>query len=58
MDWKRAVNWLISPLPPIFKDVGGTTTIAGGFKKVLIAVKVVIVLGIIYGGYKLFKVFF
>ena len=64
MDYRKLINWLVSPLPKIFtKDSKGVPlpdnpTIQDGFQKALIVVKIIGFSLIIYGVIKLYKLIF
>jgi len=66
MDWKEAVNWLISPLPNIFKtntkgepvqDLSLADKMQKGWKYLKVAFWSVLILAAIGAVYKMFQYF-
>ena len=64
MDYRTIVNWLVSPLPPVFEtDTKGNklayepNSLSSGLSKFILFVKVTIVLVILVFAYRIVKLF-
>jgi hypothetical protein len=63
MDYRKIINWFVSPLPPVFTvDSSGnkieqSNPIAAGASKLFLFLKIIIILIVVFGIFKIINFF-